>query len=88
MTVTIAGETRQLPPEVGHALQTKARRLGVSIAALFVELASREAAAPEVSDDSLFAGLDALAAQFPTNAAPLADNAVARLYAEQGATQL
>ncbi len=75
-------------PEIERALEVKARRRGLDVDALLVELARREAFAPDASADPLFAELDALAAEFPTKAAPLADDAVSRLYAEHGAAQL
>jgi hypothetical protein len=80
--------TLEIAPDIEAALTEKARRRGVSLAALLLELARREATAPDASEDSFFAELDALAAEFSTTAPPLANDAVARLYAEHGAAQL
>lgn len=80
--------TLKLDSQVEQVLVDKARRRGLALDAYLLELARRDAAQPDSiieysSGDPLFVELDELALQFPINAPPLADDAVARLYSER-----
>ncbi len=79
--------TLEIAPEVEAALQAKAQRRGMAVDAYLLDLAARDES-DATSGDPFFAELDAIAQQFPTDAPPLANDAVARLYAEREATLL
>ena len=55
--------TLEIAPEIERALEVKARRRGLDVAALLVELARREAAAPEAASEDKGAAFAALTAE-------------------------
>ena len=82
--------TLELSPELERALSAKARRAGVPLQTYVLDLARREAQEPGASapgEDPFFAELDDLAQQFPIDAPPLADDAVASIYEAREASE-
>ena len=55
--------TLEIAPEIERALEVKARRRGLDVAALLMELARREAAAPDAANEDNSAAFVALTAE-------------------------
>ena len=76
--------TLEIAPEIERALEIKARRRGLDVAALLVELAKREAAAPE----AIGADKGAAFAAITTELMPVIESGTLVALGSVGATEL
>lgn len=76
--------TLEIAPEIERALEVKARRRGLDVASLLVELARREAAAPEADNQDKSAAFAALTAEL----APVIEAGTLVPLGSVGATEL